>query len=162
MRRICVRCPAMTSDDAWWSLDALNTEVPDHHHDSTVENLVTIFEASDYLPCFRKEHVPVASIQEWQLLDDPDDTDGIAKVEGIRRTLRAGRSLPAIVLAHTPNGPRFDDGRPGRIGAYHLLEGRHRYNAAYQERAPTIFAWVAHVGCCGGPEADSPEELFDA
>jgi hypothetical protein len=143
-------------------LDTLNTEVPDHHHDSTVENLLTIFGASDQLRCFHKEDVPVAKIQKWQLIDDPDATESIAKVNDIRRTLRAGRPLPAIVLVHTPDGPRFNDGRPGRVGAYHLLEGQHRYNAAYQEGWPTIFAWVAHVGCCGGPHADSPEEIFDA
>ncbi|WP_045747272.1 hypothetical protein [Actinoplanes rectilineatus] len=152
----------MATDDAWWTLDALNTEVPDHHHDSTVENLVTIFGASDHLACLRKEDVPVDQIQKWQLLDDPDAVESIAKVEDIRRTLRSGRALPAIVLVHTPDGPRFGDGLPRRIGAYHLLEGMHRYNATYLEQAPTIFAWVAHVGCCGGPEADAPEEMFDA
>jgi hypothetical protein len=152
----------MTTDDAWWTLDALNTEVPDQHHDSTVENLATIFGASDQLPCFHKEHIQVTRIQQWQLIDDPDAVESIAKIEGIRRTLRAGRLLPAVVVVHTPDGPRFKDGRPGRIGEYHLLEGFHRYNAAHRERVPTIFAWVAHVGCCGGPEADSSEEIFDA
>lgn len=29
----------METNAAWWSLEALNAEVPDHHHDSTVENL---------------------------------------------------------------------------------------------------------------------------
>jgi hypothetical protein len=152
----------MTNDDAWWSLDALNAEVPDQHHDTTVEDLVTIFGASDQLPCLHKENVPVAQIQKWQLIDDLDAVESIDRVEDIRHTLRAGRELPAIVLVHTPNGPRFDDGHPNRAGAYHLLEGQHRYNAAYQERVATIFAWVAHLGCCGGPEADSPGEMFDA
>ena len=152
----------MTAEDGWWSLDALNKEVPDQHHDTTVDNLLTIFGATDQLPCFHKENVRVTEVQKWQLIDDPDATESIAKVNDIRRTLRDGRALPAVVLVHNPDGPRFNDGHPGRVGAYHLLEGQHRYNAAYQERVPTMFAWVAHVGCCRGPEPDSPEEMFDA
>jgi hypothetical protein len=146
---------AMGTHAAWWSLDALNAEVPDHHHDSTVENLVGIFDASDELRCFHKEDVPVVEIQKWQLNDDPDDVEGIAKIEDIRRAVRAGVRLPAIVLVHRPDGPQFEHHGPSQYaGSYHLLEGRHRYNAAYQEQTPKIFAWVAHIGCCGGPEAD--------
>jgi hypothetical protein len=93
------------------------------------------------------------------LIDDPDDIDGIAKVESSRGLLRSGSAPPAILLAHAPDGPVFATGSSERyIGTYHLLEGRHRYNAAYQERQRTILAWVAHVGCCGGPEADLGEE----
>lgn len=150
-----VLCVSMGTNPAWWSLKALNAEVPDHHHDSTVDNLDGIFDASDELRCFRKEHVPVAEIEKWQLHDDPDDAEGIAKIENLRRAIQAGIRLPAIVLVHVPGGPRFEQYRdPRYAGAYHLLEGRHRYNAAYQEQMPTIFAWVAHIGCCGGPDAD--------
>jgi hypothetical protein len=144
---------------AWWSLDDLNTEMPDHHHDSTVENLAGSFDVSDELRCFHKEHVPVAEIQKWQLHDDPDAFENIAKIEELRIAIRRGVRLPAIVLVHTPTGPRFGDAdNPRYLGAYHLLEGMHRYNAAYQEQESKIYAWVAHIGCCGGPDSDLEAE----
>jgi hypothetical protein len=75
---------------AWWSLDDLNAEVPDQHHDSTVDNLASSFDASDDLRCFHKEHVRVAEIQRWQLHDDPDAFESIAKIEEIRGAIRRG------------------------------------------------------------------------
>lgn len=151
------------NSDEWWSLTDLNAEVPDHHHDSTVENLAGIFDASEDLRCFHKEHVPVEEIQKWQLHDDPEDVEGDTKIEDIRRTIRSGIALPAIVLVHTPEGRGpFSWHRERGIGFYHLLEGRHRYNAAHRERAPRIYAWVAHIGCCGGLEADLEDERVGA
>lgn len=35
-----------------------------------------------------------------------------------------------------------------------LIEGRHRYNAAYREALGSLFAWVAHLDCCGKPCSD--------
>ena len=145
----------------WWSLTDLNAEVPDHDHDhdSTVENLAGIFSASAGLRCFHKENVPVAEIQEWQLHDDPLDVDGDTKIENIRRTIRSGVSLPAIVLVHTPEGSGPFWKLSGRgSGFYHLLEGQHRYNAAHREETPSIYAWVAHISCCGGPRADLADD----
>jgi hypothetical protein len=143
------------NEDEWWSLTDLNGEAPDHDHYSTVDNLAGIYYASEELRCFHKEHVSVAEIQKWQLHDDPADVDGDIKIEDIRRTIRSGNGLPAIVLAHTPEGrgPFFRQSEYG-VGFYHLLEGQHRYNAAYREQETLIYAWVAHIGCCGGPEAD--------
>lgn len=61
--------------------------------------------------------------------------------------------------ATRPSGPRSDDADdPRYLGLYHLLEDMRRYNAAYQEQEPAIYAWVAHIGCCGGPEADYEAE----
>jgi hypothetical protein len=136
----------------WWSLSALNDEVPDHHHDSTVDNLATIYYASDNLRCFQKEHVPAAEIDSCHLFDDPEDADGDFKIESIRTTIRTGIPLPAIVMIHFSG----HEGTP-----YHVLEGRHRYNACYREQVPRVYAWVAHLGCCGGPTPDlSVEDPF--
>jgi len=141
--------------ERWWSLTELNAQAPDHHHDSTVENLAGLYDASEDLTCFLKEHVPVAEINESQLHDDPDDLEGDAKIESIRSTIRAGVPLPAVVVVHTPEGrSRWALPEYRGVGFYHLLEGRHRYNAAHRERTPRLYAWVAHIGCCGGPDAD--------
>jgi hypothetical protein len=142
-------------NDEWWSLADLNIEAPDHHHDTTVDNLGSIFNASENLRCFHKEHVLVAEIQKSQLHDDPVDVEGDTKIEDIRRTFRSGTPLPAVVVVHMPEGRSpFPSQKERGIGFYLLLEGRHRYNAIHREEAPQIYAWVAHVGCCGGPEAD--------
>ncbi|MBT8224908.1 MAG: ParB N-terminal domain-containing protein [Dactylosporangium sp.] len=110
-----------------------------------MENLDSLFDATDRLRCFRKEFVPVAEIGRSQLFDDPEDVEGDEKIESIRSTIRSGTGLPAIVVVHVSERRR---------GPYHLLEGRHRYNAAYRELARSIYAWVAHIECCGGPAAD--------
>ena len=145
----------MRVDDSWWSLDALNAANPDPDHDSTSANLADIFNASAALPCFRKEDFAVAEIQRWQLHDDPREATVLAKIDSIRRAMRAGVSLPAVVLVHTMDGPRYARYRPElSAGPYHLLEGHHRYNAAYRE-AKLLFAWVAHIGCSGGPRPTS-------
>ncbi len=137
----------------------MNAETPDHHHDSTVENLAGLFGASEDLRCFHKEYVVVTEINEALLHDDPDDVEGEAKIESIRSTIRSGASLPAIVLVHTPTGQSAWASSPAKgKGFYHPLEGLHRYNAARRERAPRIYAWVAHVGCCGGSAADVEDE----
>lgn len=150
-------------NDEWWSLTDLNAEAPDHHHDSTVENLASIFDASDHLRCFHKQYVVVAEIQRSQLHDDPADFLGDTKIEEIRQTIRSGIHLPAVVLVHTPEGRSpFPWLKERGIGFYLLLEGRHRYNATHREGAHSIFAWVAHVGCCGGPEADLEGERTEA
>lgn len=116
--------PGVKDDMAWWSLDELNTEAPDHHHDSTVDGLAGTFDASDELPCFHKEYVLVAEIQQWQLQDDPDAVDSIAKIEEIRGSIRRGTRLPAVVLVHTPKGSLFGGADKARYrGTYHLIEG---------------------------------------
>jgi hypothetical protein len=126
---------------------------PDHHHDSTAENLGSICYASEGLQRFRKERVPVAEIDACLLFDDPDDVDGDLKIELIRSTIHSDIPLPAVVIVH--HCPLKRPGRPP--GPYHVLEGKHRYNAAYRERTPQLYAWVAPIGCCGGPIADLSE-----
>jgi hypothetical protein len=159
MRRELTSYPGRVGTDRWRSLSELNAEAPDHHHDSTVENLEGLFGASEALRCFHKEYVAVFDINEALLHDDPDDVEGVAKIESIRLTIRVGVPLPAIVLVHTPTGQSARASSPVKgKGFYHLLEGLHRYNAARRERAPQVYAWVAHVGCCGGPAADVVDE----
>jgi hypothetical protein len=148
-------------NDQWRSLAELNAEAPDHHYGSTVDNLAALFDASEDLRCFRVEHVLVAEINESQLYDDPEDIEGYAKIESIRSTIRLGIPLPAVVLVHAAEGrSRWVLPASEGDGFYDLLEGRHRYNAVYRERVPRIHAWVAHVGCCGGPGADLEGEAL--
>jgi sugar phosphate isomerase/epimerase len=93
---------------------------------------------------WRREEIPVGLINPFQLLDDPNDHEGEAKVESIRQACRLGVRLPHVVVLHEP----ADQEHP-----CFLIEGRHRYNARHRERLMTIRAFVAHVGCCGGPAA---------
>ncbi|MGW5434805.1 hypothetical protein ACWET9_48270 [Streptomyces sp. NPDC004059] len=108
--------------------------------------------AGDYLvtenlACWRTEVVAVAEIDRYQLIDDPDDQRGWQKTTLLRSALRQNTPLPSIVLAHST---------PDDRGCYALLDGRHRFNAAHLESVPLIRAWVAHIGCCGGPAACHP------
>lgn len=132
------------ADEAWWPLSELNAEAPDYHHPWTVDNLDVMYGASEHLVCWRKEHVQVELIDPFQLLDDPDDLAGESKVESIRGTLRAGKPLPAVIIVHHPEEEKYP---------YRVIEGRHRYNAVHREKLPRIFAWVAHLSCCGSPAA---------
>lgn len=130
-----------------FTLGQANLLEPDEqHYHSTVENMAALFQVSEDLACWRRENVPVAHIDPFQLIDDPDDLDGEAKVEAIRKAMQEGARMPAVITVHEPDA-EFP---------YFLAEGRHRYNAAHREAAPAIAAWVAHIGCCSGPEADLP------
>lgn len=131
------------------SLHELNEEVPDHDHWSTVDNLAVLYSVSDRLACWRKEQVAVGDIGLGFLQDDPNALGAEAKIESIRQTIRDGVPLPAIVLVHGEGGPHAE---------YGPLEGMHRFNAVYREGVPTVFAWVAHIGCCGGPVPDLDED----
>ncbi len=70
-------------------------------------------------------------LTDLQVHGDPDDEDGLAKIEHLTQALRRGAALPPML------GERGTDGR------VHLHDGRHRYNAYLavgQEWAPV---WVA-------------------
>ena len=134
-----------TVSDVWRSLNELNDETPDHDHWSTEDNMRDPHAASSDLRCWREEWIHVGEVDPFQLFDDPDDSEGDAKIESIRVTLRSGGSLPAVVTIHHPHQGEHP---------YYLIEGKHRYNAAFRESAETIFAWVAHLDCCGGPSPD--------
>jgi hypothetical protein len=70
------------------ALAALNAEMPDHHHDSTVDNLAAIYGVSEKLACWRKEHVVFTAINEYMLhAHDPAEADAEAKIESIRGTI---------------------------------------------------------------------------
>ena len=127
----------------WWSLDELNDEAPDHDHPSTVDSLFHLYDLDALARCWRKENVATLSVDPGQLIDDPDDADGEAKVEAIRQSIRGGAVLPAVVTIHHPE----------LVHPYVLIEGRHRYNAAHREASPWLRAWVAHPGCCGSPHS---------
>ena len=129
----------------WTTLEELNAAAPDHDHGSTVDNLDNLYGVSSELACWHEERVPVDQIDEGQLADDPDDTKSEGKITSIRFSLRNGHPLPPVVLVH------HEDAQP----PYVLIEGRHRYNAAHRENTPSMAAWVAHIGCCGGPTPDS-------
>ncbi len=139
-RAVNLRTLALVESRSWWSLKELNAEAPDHHHDSTVENLAGLFGATEDLQCFRKEQAPVAEINDAALHDDPEETQGNAKIESIRSTIRAGVPLPAVVLVHTPSGISPWPPPSKAKGFYHLLEGLHRYNASRREQVPLIYA----------------------
>lgn len=132
---------ATVTSDRWWSLHELNAERPDHDHPSTVDNLHNLYDTDENASCWRKEQVEVSAIDPLQLADDPDDDVGEAKIAAIQQAVVTGADLPAVVVVHHP-----DLAHP-----YVLIEGKHRFNAAHRARAAVIFAWVAHLRCCGRP-----------
>lgn len=132
---------AAATKDRWWTLHELNSDRPDHDHPTTVDNLGAIYDTDQHARCWRQEHVAVPAINPIQLADDPDDRVGEAKIASLQTAVERGVDLPAVVVVH-----HSDLEHP-----YALMEGMHRYNAAHRVGVPTIFAWVAHLGCCGSP-----------
>jgi hypothetical protein len=131
--------------EPWLSAEECNDLVPDHDFGTTIDNLEVQYSVSTALACWKLEAVPTLQIDPFQLIDDPADVEGHAKAESIRASLRASTYVPPVIIIHEPS--RHDH-------PYILIEGCHRYNAAYRERVDTLAAWVAHIGCCGGPDAD--------
>ncbi|GAA1575649.1 hypothetical protein GCM10009827_116860 [Dactylosporangium maewongense] len=128
-----------------WSLAELNALEPCKDYGDVLSNLESIFSSSAFLQCWRLETVPVNEITQSQLIDDPDDHDGHAKVKMLRLAVRRNALLSPLVLIHAP---------AAKDGTYFLLDGRHRFNAAYLERVEGMRAWVGHIECCGGPSPD--------
>jgi hypothetical protein len=128
----------------WQTLKELNDATPDHDYGSTVDNLEHLYRVSSQLACWHEERVSVGQIDEGQLADDSDDAEGENKIADIQDALHNGHELPSVVLVHHEHVKQ----------PYVLIEGRHRYNAAHREKSPSMAAWVAHVGCCGGPAPD--------
>lgn len=121
------------------SLDMTEQIYPDHDYPSTADNLWH-YGADGDSPCFTINTVPAVEIDPGQLLDDPDATDSQAKVESIQGSIREAEPIPPVYLLHTP-AKKFQ---------YYLFEGMHRFTATHRE-GTQLLAWVAHLGCCGGP-----------
>lgn len=129
----------------WLSAHECNDYVPDHaHFGSTIDNLAHNYSVSGDLQCWPLGRIDPVQVDPYQLIDDPDDHEGHAKVAAIRTAVASGARMPPVIVVHQPR----DAEHP-----YDLMEGRHRYNAALVDRLPMV-AWVAHIGCCGGPAAD--------
>ncbi|WP_405464253.1 ParB/RepB/Spo0J family partition protein [Streptomyces griseoaurantiacus] len=129
----------------WRAFRDLHAEEHCKDYDQALNVLEEDYRATDTLACWRTEFVAVAKIDRYQIIDDPDDFSGWQKVGELREALRQECLLPPVVLAHTA---------PDDRGSYGLLDGRHRFNAAHLEGSAYVRAWVAHVGCCGGPAAN--------
>ena len=120
------------------SLSMTQRMVPDDaHYDSTVESVEAITGAGEDDRVWLLEKTAVASVDPYQLIDDAEDEFGLSKMEGIRAVLRAGDVLPPVYAIHQPD----------KEYPYNLIEGRHRYNAAYAEGAELLAAWTAHLSC---------------
>ena len=103
---------------------------PDNHFESTVDNLRAMWGAGEDDAIWTLQAVPVGLIHPFQLIDDPDDDEANAKVEGLRETMQSGGYIPPVYVIHVPQA----------LYQYTLIEGRHRYNAAHRERAEIIAA----------------------
>jgi hypothetical protein len=123
------------------SLKLTEQVYPDHDYPSTADNLWH-YGADEETPCFTLDVVPENRIHPGQLLDDPDATESQAKVESIQDSIQRGDPLPPVYLLHT-----LRDGHE-----YYLFEGMHRFTASHRQQAE-VRAWIAHLGCCGGPVA---------
>ena len=82
------------SDDLWLSAAECNQLSPDADYGSTIDNLEALYATSIELKCWKPESVSMGRIDPGQLLDDPDDVDGDAKVESIRESVRTGAPVP--------------------------------------------------------------------
>ena len=120
------------------SLHETNEIFPDHDFTSTWDNSEAFGIPAD-ANAWSLEAVPVPLIDPRQLLDDPDDIEGVKKIESIRRSLRSkDRLIPPVYVL------RYEE----REHPYCLIEGKHRYNAAHREKSAEITAWVGHQECC--------------
>jgi hypothetical protein len=129
----------MNDSKSLLSLHATNEVFPDHDFWSTCDNSEAFGIPSD-AHAWGLEAVPVAQIDPFQLIDDPDDAEGLAKIASIRRSMRDGdRLIPPVYVLHYPE----------REYPFFLVEGKHRYNAAHQEERLALVAWVGHSQCCG-------------
>lgn len=133
------------TDKVWLSADECNAMLPDHDFGSTIDNLESVYDTSPRLKCWQSERVSTQQIDPGQLIDDPDDVDGHRKTESIREAIRSGSFVPPVIIIHRPTHDVYP---------FVLIEGRHRFNAAHRECATHMLAWVAHLGCCGGPGPD--------
>ncbi|MEV4965639.1 hypothetical protein AB0886_13280 [Streptomyces sp. NPDC024062] len=132
----------------WETLCDLHAESPCKDYGEVLDILEGDYSTTEDIACWRTGFVAVEQIDRYQLIDDSDDVSGWRKVTLMRIALRQKATFPPLVLAHsTTSGDR---------GRYGLLDGRHRFNAAHLEKLPLIRAWVAHIGCCGGPASNQP------
>lgn len=132
------------SQETWLTAQECDDMVPDSDFGSTIGTLDAQYRVSTELRCWKLEAIATAAIDPLQLIDDSDDNDGHEKAERLRFEFRARRFVGPVTIVHSAA-----NGYP-----YGLIEGRHRYNAAHREGLPTMKAWVAHIGCCGGPGPD--------
>ncbi|MGK5695911.1 ParB/RepB/Spo0J family partition protein [Streptomyces sp. URMC 128] len=129
----------------WTTLAHLHDFEPCKDYEAVLDALVAMYNSTEALRCWKSEAVPVGEIDRFQIMDDLDDHDGTHRVKRLRATLREGGSVPPVVLVHGLTPDR---------GNYFLLDGCHRFNAARKEGVANLHAWVAHIGCCGGPSPD--------
>lgn len=125
------------------SLEVTDRIYPDHDNPSTADNLWH-YGANETTPCFTINTVHAVKVDPGQLLDDPDALESQAKVESIRQTIQRDEPLPPVYLLHTV----------GNEYEYYLFEGMHRFTASHREDVQ-LLAWVAHLGCSGGPRPTS-------
>jgi hypothetical protein len=123
----------------WLSLRQWNELTPIGRDYDAVVELVVCNESDEDALCWCPETVPVDEIDRYQLIDDPDDDDGWAKVASFRAAIRDNQVFPPLALQHTPGSER---------GAFFLFDGRHRFNAAALEQVSKVPAWVMHTSCC--------------
>ncbi|HET7414166.1 MAG TPA: hypothetical protein VFI97_00535 [Arthrobacter sp.] len=123
------------------SLDMTDHLHPDHDYPSTADNLWQCGIDQD-VPCFSLCTVNSARVDPGLLLDDPDAFESQEKVSSLQEAIRSGEPLPPVYLLHTVSSSY----------EYYLFEGMHRFTACHRERAEML-AWLAHIGCCGGPAA---------
>ena len=121
------------------SLDLTDQLYPDHDFPSTADNLWH-YGVDQNVPCFSLCTVSPARVDPGQLLDDPDALESQEKVASLQQAIRSGEPLPPVYLLHTVSSSY----------EYYLFEGMHRFTASHRERAEML-AWLAHIGCCGGP-----------
>lgn len=129
----------------WLSAADCHRLAPEDDFATTARSLETEYKVSTALRCWHLEHVSVSLIDESQLWTDTEALDIMANIEAYRHMRREGRQAPPVTVIHCQDASRWP---------FFLLEGMRRYNAAYQEGADSIAAWVGHFGCCGGPASD--------
>lgn len=121
------------------SLNMTDHLYPDHDFPSTADNLWH-YGIDEDVPCFSLCTVSSARVDPGQLLDDPDAFESQEKVASLQEAIRSGEPLPPVYLLHTVSSSH----------EYYLFEGMHRFTASHREQAEML-AWLAHIGCCGGP-----------
>ncbi len=119
-------------DKSWWSLEEIFELRPIGEDAGVVEdNILDVgIGLNDHV--WRPERLHVLDdLTDLQLHDDPEDEEGLSKIEQYTQALLAGETFPPML------GQRGNDGLVG------LHDGRHRYNAYLAAGLSWAPVWVA-------------------
>ncbi len=118
----------------WWTAEEIFELMPDGTDPASTPDVIESLGIAVADPVWRLEHLHVLrDIDDFQLHDDPDDVDGLTKIDRYADDLRKGSQPPPMM------GVRYGD------EVVRLADGKHRYNAYVRAGVAHAPVWVARV-----------------